>query len=164
MGQRYGSKIWGVKIILYRPDRETQLQALLEGKDLELLGKAYNGRGFTFATAKDSDLTSFTRPEQKAVFSVSIHDLIDYAMTSDWLQKTVYRARVGGDGSTYMLFEAGVYKYMFTERWVTLELFVSPNVRDVLEAYLVNETRCVELAGVDELKALRKNVWKDPYE
>ena len=151
-------------MLVYSPDRQTQLQALLDGKDLELLGKAYNGRGFTFATAKDSDLTSFTAAEEQAVFSVSIYDLIEYAMQTKWYTNAVYRQRVGGDFSFYMLLEAGVYKYMFTERGYTVELFVSPNVRDVLEAYLVNETRCVKLAGEAELKALRKDVWKDPYD
>ena len=86
-------------MLVYQPDRETQLQALLEGKDLELVGKAYNGRGFTFATAKNSDITSFTSLQEQAVFTVSIHDLIEYAMTSRWLKKNVYRTRVGGDGS-----------------------------------------------------------------
>ena len=151
-------------MLVYSPDRQTQLQALLDGKDLELLGKAYNGRAFTFATAKDSDLTSFTTLQEQAVFSVNIYDLIEYAMQTKWYTNAVYRQRVGGDFSFYMLLEAGVYKYMFTERDYTTELFVSPNIRDVLEAYLVNKIRYVKLAGVDELKALRKNVWKDPYE
>jgi hypothetical protein len=150
-------------MIVYRPDRETQLRALLEDKDLELVGKTYNGRGFTFATAKKSDIISFTGAQEQAVFSVNIHDLIDHAMTSKWYEKAVHRHRIGGDYSFYMLLEAGLYKYMFTERDYTTELFVSPNVRDVLEAYLVNQVRCVKLEGIDELKALRKNVWKDPY-
>jgi hypothetical protein len=151
--------------LVYQPDRETQLRALLEGKDLELVGKAYNGRKFTFATAKHSDITSFTTAEERAVFTVNIHDLIEHALISrKWLEKNIHQTQIGGDGSTYMLLEAGVYKYMFTERNYTTELFVSPNFRDVLEAYLVNEVRCVKLEGIDELKALREHLWKNPYE
>ena len=150
--------------LVYRPDRETQLQALLEGKDLELVGKAYNGRGFTFATAKNSDITSFTTSDEQAAFTVSIHDLIDHAMTSSkWLEKNIYQSRIGGDGSFYMLLEAGLYKYMFTERNYTTELCVSPNVRDLLEAYLTNDPRAVKLEGTDELLALHEADWKDPY-
>jgi hypothetical protein len=159
------TKTWRfLMLLVYQPDRETQLRALLEGKNLELVGKAYNGRKFTFATAKHSDITSFTTAEERAVFTVNIHDLIEYALTSKWYQRAVYDRRIGGDGSTYMLLEAGVYKYMFTERNYTTELFVSPNIREVLEAYLVNEVRCVKLEGIDELKALREHLWKNPYE
>jgi hypothetical protein len=151
-------------LLVYQPDRQTQLRALLEGKDLELVGKAYNGRKFTFATAKHSDITSFTTAEEQAVFTVNIHDLIEHALISNWHQRAVYHRRIGGDGSTYMLLEAGLYKYMFTERNYTTELFVSANVHDVLEAYLANDPRAVKLEGINELKALREHLWKNPYE
>jgi hypothetical protein len=150
--------------IRYRPDRETQLRALLEGREYELVGEAYHGRGFRFATAPDSAITDFCADEIRAVFTVNIHDLIEYAVQSRWVDRAVHRSRIGGDGSWYLLLEGGLYKYMFTERGYTTELFASPNVRDALEAYLVNEVRTVNLEGTDELRAARAGLWNDPYE
>ena len=62
-----------------------------------------------------------------------------------------------------MLLEAGLHKYMFTERNYTTELFVGTNLRDVLEAFLTNDPRAVKLDGTDELLALHATDWKDPY-
>jgi hypothetical protein len=150
--------------IVYRPDRETQLESLLAGSEYELIAKAYNGREFTYKNAREPYLDEFSSSECNAVFTVSIHDLIDHAITNKkWLEKNIYKSRIGGDGSFYMLLEAGLCKYMFTERNYTTELFVSPNVRDVLEAFLTNDPRAVKLAGTDELLVLHAADWKDPY-
>jgi hypothetical protein len=150
--------------MVYQPDQQTQLEALLVGTEYELIAKAYNGQAFTYKNAREPYLDEFSTSERNAVFTVSIHDLIDHAMSnSRWLEKNIHRTRVGGDGSFYMLLEAGLYKYMFTERNYTTELFVSPNVRDVLEAFLTNNPRAVKLTGTDELLALHESNWMDPY-
>jgi hypothetical protein len=150
--------------MIYQPDHQTQLEALLAGNDDELIAKAYNGRDFTYKQAREPYLDEFSVDERHAVFSVSIHDLIDHAMTNNrWLEKNISQSRIGGDGSTYMLLEAGLYKYMFTERNYTTELLVSANIRDVLEAFLTNNPRAVKLTGTDELLALHESDWKDPY-
>jgi hypothetical protein len=150
--------------MVYQPDHQTQLESLLAGTEYELIAKAHNGRDFNFKNAREPYLDEFSMDECNAVFSVSIHDLIDHAMTNKkWLGKNIHQSRIGGDGSFYMLLEAGLYKYMFTERNYTTELFVSPNIRDVLEAFLANNPRAVKLAGTDELLALHAVDWKDPY-
>jgi hypothetical protein len=150
--------------MVYQPDQQTQLEALLVGNEYELIAKAYNGQAFTYKNAREPYLDEFSTSERNAVFTVSIHDLIDHAVTNrKWLEKNIHQSRIGGDGSCYMLLEAGLYKYMFTERNYTTELFVSPNVRDVLEAFLTNDPRAVKLAGTDELLALHESDWKDPY-
>jgi hypothetical protein len=159
--------------MVYRPDRETQLESLLAGSEYELIAKAYNGRDFRYKNAREPHLDEFSVDEfsvdefsvdeKNAVFTVSIHDLIEHALTSRWLEKNISQSRIGGDGSCYMLLEAGLYKYMFTERDYTTELFVSPNLRDVLEAFLTNNPRAVKLTGTDELLALHESDWKNPY-
>jgi hypothetical protein len=150
--------------MVYQPDRETQLESLLAGTEYELIAKAYNGRDFTYKRAREPYLDEFSASERDAVFTVSIHDLIDHAVTNKrWLEKNIHQSRIGGDGSFYILLEAGLYKYMFTERNYTTELIVSPNLRDVLEAYLANDPRAVKLEGTDELLALHATDWKDPY-
>jgi hypothetical protein len=149
--------------MVYQPDHQTQLESLLAGSEYELIAKAYNGQAFTYKNAREPYLDEFSTSECNAVFTVSIHDLIDHAMTSKWLEKNIHRTRVGGDGSFFMLLEVGLYKYMFTERDYTTELFVSPNIRDVLEAFLTNNPRAVKLVGTDELLALHAADWKDPY-
>ena len=141
---------------VWHPDRHTQLEALLHDKGWELVLKAYNGEDASWGLARETGSTyreDFTPAERQAVFTIDLEALVDHAMATRWYEGEIHSARIGGDGSMYLLHENQRYKLMFTERAWTEVLYETPDLRDAVARYLVADKSFVaDLPGAEAMK------------
>jgi hypothetical protein len=143
---------------VYWPDKAAQTSALLSGWEHELILKAYNGEAASSGLARhggalyDDDLTE---AETRAVFTVSIHEVVAAAWESGWINTVLQTGSLGDDGALCLVFEESEYRVMDVERFWQPVLYASPDARKSLEAFLVRQSWAQWLAGTDELLAER---------
>ncbi len=141
---------------IWRPAREAQIQALMNGEEAALLYRAFFGADCRLPSdplALFDFEDALTDADKQLVFTVSLDDVVDHAMATRGYEAHLYTQRIGGDYSFYMLQEDGLYKLMFTERQHTGELFASKALRPVLARYFANCPHWrVPLRGAAELR------------
>ncbi|MFB9990954.1 hypothetical protein ACFFLM_03015 [Deinococcus oregonensis] len=143
---------------LYWPDKPTQISALLSGGEHELILKAYNGEAASSGLARhggalyDDDLTE---AETRAVFTVSIHEVVTAAWKSGWIDTLLRTGSPEGNGALRLVLEENEYRVRDVERFWQQVLYASPDARKSLEAFLVRQSWAQWLDGTDGLLAKR---------
>ena len=130
----------------WQPDARTQLEALLQGNEYDLLERAYSA-SFNDLRGGEFCVDALTHAERRAVIRVNFNDLLDHALASQWADSVLGDAL---GGSVSLFHEDGLYKVMNTE---SEGVFESAELRPALACYLASSRIFfTPLLGLDAVK------------
>ena len=132
----------------WQPDVLTQLDALLQGNEYDLLERAYSA-SFNDLRGGEFCVDALTRAERLAVIRVNFNDLLDHALASQWVDSVLGD---GLGGSVSLFHKGGLYKVTNTE---SEGVFESAELRPALACYLASSRIFfTPLPGLDAVKLI----------